>query len=179
MAGFIIRWLYTCNYTYTLAIQHYLSCTQFTVYHCGLLPPWTSRGCLLPRTCSETDFILNCMRNPPRTTYRLHADRTENSVVLLVSTDCTENISRGCYRCVATHCCRDVFTSALHSNKRGAATLSTVACVTQQQVVNTRTSIVVCVFRGFCISTVPTWGKYATILNFSFKTSILGSISHI
>jgi hypothetical protein len=39
------------------------------------------------------------------------------------------------------------------------ATLSTVACVTQQQAINTNASIVVCMFRGFCISTVPSWGK--------------------
>jgi hypothetical protein len=28
----------TLNYTYTLAIEHYLSFTQFTVRRCGLLP---------------------------------------------------------------------------------------------------------------------------------------------
>jgi hypothetical protein len=42
------------------------------------------------------------------------------------------------------------------SNKRdgrGAATLFTVACVTQQRAINTRTSIVARVFRGFCVST--------------------------
>jgi hypothetical protein len=46
---------------------------------------------------------------------------------------------------------------------RGAATLSTVACVTQQQVANTRASIVACMFRGFCGLTVLAWGKHATI----------------
>jgi hypothetical protein len=50
--------------------------------------------------------------------YSLGADRTENSVVLLVSAYRTENISRGCYYCVATNCRRDAFTSALRSNKR-------------------------------------------------------------
>jgi hypothetical protein len=41
---------------------------------------------------------------------------TENPALLLVSANRTENISRGSYCCVLTNCCRDVFTSALHSN---------------------------------------------------------------
>jgi hypothetical protein len=52
--------------------------------------------------------------------YNLRADRTENPVVLLVSTDRTENISRGSYCCVLTNCCRDVPTSALRSNIHNA-----------------------------------------------------------
>jgi hypothetical protein len=57
------------------------------------------------------------------------------------------------YCCVATNR-RDVFTSVLRSNERG---------VTQQRATNTRTSIVAYVFRGFCVSTDPAWGKHATI----------------
>jgi hypothetical protein len=45
--------------------------------------------------------------------------RTENPFLLLVSADRTENISRGSYCFVSTKGCRDVFTSALHSNGHG------------------------------------------------------------
>jgi hypothetical protein len=55
--------------------------------------------------------------------YSLGADNTENSVVLLVSADRTENISRGCYCYVATNFRRGVFSSALRSKKRGEAGL--------------------------------------------------------
>jgi hypothetical protein len=76
----------------------------------------------------DTASIRKWLPNIPRVAlYSLRADRTENSVVLLVSADRTENISRGCYCCVASNCRRDMFT--LRSNRRGAATLSTVACV--------------------------------------------------
>jgi hypothetical protein len=67
---------------------------------------------------------------------------------------------------MATNFRRDVFTSALRSNERGEAgraTLFTVVCFTQQQAANTHSSIFACVLQGFCVSTVPAWGKYATI----------------
>jgi hypothetical protein len=51
--------------------------------------------------------------------YRLRTDPTENPVVLLDGADRTENISRGTYCCVSTNCRRDVFTSALRSNRHG------------------------------------------------------------
>jgi hypothetical protein len=43
------------NYVYTLAIQHYLSLSQFTVHCCGLLPP---RTFFLAISCRE--LIWNC-----------------------------------------------------------------------------------------------------------------------
>jgi hypothetical protein len=43
------------------------------------------------------------------------------------------------------------------------ATFSTVACVTQQRAINTRTAIVACMFRGFCASARLAWDKHATI----------------
>jgi hypothetical protein len=73
---------------------------------------------------------------------------TAQKVGLLVSADRTENISRGCYCCVATNCHRCVFTSALRSNKRGEARLL---------------FLLLRAFRGFCGSAVLALGKYATI----------------
>jgi hypothetical protein len=67
------------------------------------------------RTCLHTSSAPNITR----VALYSRANRTEYSVVLLVSADRTENISRGCYCCVATNYRRDVFTSALRSNKRG------------------------------------------------------------
>jgi hypothetical protein len=55
-----------------------------------------------------------------RYTYNIRADRTENPVVLLVSSDRAENLSISSYCCVSTNCLRDVFTSALRSNVRDA-----------------------------------------------------------
>jgi hypothetical protein len=55
--------------------------------------------------------------------YSAHADCIENSILLLVSADRTENISCGCYCCVATNCHRNVFTSALPSNRQGEVRL--------------------------------------------------------
>jgi hypothetical protein len=107
----------TLNYTNTLAIQHYLSFTQFTVHRCGLLPLRTPRGYLLPRT--ELELASYSLHN-------LRANHTEN----FASIDETCLTSH----CIATvaalttanpllrgDCRRDVFTSALRSNKRGVA----------------------------------------------------------
>jgi hypothetical protein len=56
----------------------------------------TSCGCLLLRTLvNSTDWNITRVA-----LYSLHADRTENPVPLLVSTDCTKNISCGSYCCV-------------------------------------------------------------------------------
>jgi hypothetical protein len=109
-------------------------------------------------------FELKLATNIPRVTfYSLGANSTENSIVLLVNAGRTENISRSSYCCAVNNCRRDVFPSALHSNERGVATLSTVVCVTQQRAINTYIFIVVCVFRGFCGVTVLALGKYATV----------------
>jgi hypothetical protein len=99
--------------------------------------------------------------------YSLGADSTETSVVLLLSADGTENISRSCYCCVATNFRRDVFTSALRSNELGEA------CVTQQRAINTRTSIVACVFPGSCGLTVLDLGKYA--ISSSFRNVVFSN----
>jgi hypothetical protein len=59
----------------------------------------------------------------------------------------------------------NVFTESLHSNGRGADSSEFIVPlpVAQQRAISTCTSIVACVFRGFCDSTVPAWGKYATV----------------
>jgi hypothetical protein len=122
------------------------------------------------------------------TLYSLGADSTEKSVVLLVSSDRTENISRGCYCRVATNCRIYVFTSALRSNERGAATLYTVACVltcllscciatvaarthccvrypttSSKHSFFQDTILLLRAFRGFCGWTIIALGKYAKI----------------
>jgi hypothetical protein len=67
-------------------------------------------ACISPYPTSDTSVTL----------YNLCADRTENPVVLLVSSDRTENLSRSSYCCMSTNWHRDVLTSALHSNVRDA-----------------------------------------------------------
>jgi hypothetical protein len=91
------------------------------------------KGCFAFRSPAKIDFVLKfkssgltvwCFTSVAL--YKLRADRTENPVVLFVSSDRTENFSR------IFHCCgstnyrrvaerrRDVFTTALRSNVRDA-----------------------------------------------------------
>jgi hypothetical protein len=57
------------------------------------------------------------------------------------------------WRLTAAETCLPLRCVATSEAGRGSATLSTVECVAQQRAINTRTSIVECVFRGFCAST--------------------------
>jgi hypothetical protein len=80
---------------------------------------------------AENYFKLNWTANIPRV------------VLYSLSADCTENISCGCYCRETTNCRRDVFTSALCSNKRGVATLS--SCVHYPAMSNKHSYLYCCV----------------------------------
>jgi hypothetical protein len=114
-----------------MTIQLLITLKILTADLCFLLLR-TSHGYLLPRT------ELNCKW--------LHTELAADIprvALYSLSTNSTENISRGCYRCVVTNCRRDVFNSVLHSNEQG---------VTQERAINTRTSIVACVSRFLCFN---------------------------
>jgi hypothetical protein len=81
-----------------------------------LLQLQTLCGCLLLRTLENLLRTVWCFTSVAL--YNLHADCTENPVVLFVSSDLTGNFSRSPYCCVSTNCRRDVFTSVLRSNGR-------------------------------------------------------------
>jgi hypothetical protein len=97
---------------------------------------WTSRGYLLLRT------ELSWSRIFPESRYIASAPtRTENSASIVET-------------CLPT------------SNGRGAESGEFIVAlrVAQQQAINTRTSSVACVFRGFCASTAPAWVKRHNIM---------------
>jgi hypothetical protein len=142
---------------------------------------------------AENYFELNCFENQTElaslgTRYITSAPTTHKNVRLYCWNMCTNHciamvaalINYLAVCCLATssehsffYCCvttnrRDVFTSALRSNERG---------VTQQRAINTRTSkakFYFCVpFEGSVASTVPAWGKHATLLHpFSSRTAL-------
>jgi hypothetical protein len=88
--------------------------------------------------------------------YSLCANRTENSDALLVRSTAqkTSHVAvTVAWRLTAAEMCLPVWCVAT----------SEVACVTQKQAINARTSIVACVFRGFCGLTVLALGKYTTL----------------
>jgi hypothetical protein len=100
----------TLNYAYTLAIQHYLSFTQFTVHCCGLLPPRTSFLAI-----SSRELIWNCwellraklLREPNWTVFipaRTELNFIWNSLYNR-RTDHTANICASIVEtCVLSHC---------------------------------------------------------------------------
>jgi hypothetical protein len=155
MIGIINSWLHTLNYVYTLAIQHYLSFTQFTVHRCGLLPPRTSLGYLLPRTylkllrttSSWTDSRteLNCLNTGSYWTVRELLLNwklvTETGFIwnsYNLRTDYTENISASIVACLSHHC---VATVAMLSFTGWQIHW---CFVTQQRQANTRSYTVAC-----------------------------------
>jgi hypothetical protein len=88
--------------------------------------------------------------------YSHSLDWTGNDFILVIQPP------RGPHRKLR-HYCWNVFTESLHSNCRRADNSEPiVACVTQQQAVNTRASIVECLFLDFCGLTVLALGQYAT-----------------
>jgi hypothetical protein len=147
MIGFINSWLRTHSLI-TLTHWQYntISLSQFTVHHCGPLPPRTSFGCyreLIYRCCAllyshSLDSNWNWLHNryiasAPTTQktllYSWLPPTTQKTPLYCWLASTAQRTSHtGCYSCVATNCRRDVFISALCS----AATLFTVACVTPE-----------------------------------------------
>jgi hypothetical protein len=116
---------------------------------------------------AENYFELNWLRIFPESRYMASAptaQKTQLCCWLALTAQKTSHMAAiVARRLTAAEMCLPLYCIATREAGWGAATLSTVTGITQQRAINTRTSIVVWVFRGFCFSTVPARRKHATI----------------